>query len=291
MKLFLACWQQIKIRLQYILPQHLITLVIGYAARSRVVWLKNKMILGFIRHYQVDLSEAQLEDPRAYPSFNDFFIRRLKPQARPIARKADTLICPADGTLAQCGLIQHNRLLQAKNFYFDLEHLLGGDQELAAQFYHGQFATIYLAPANYHRVHLPFSGVLQQSIYVPGKLFSVNLMTSQIIPQLYSRNERFIAHFNTAFGAMVVILVGAMIVGHISMQWMNEAIRSKTLKKYQHPPLQFNKGDEIGYFSLGSTVILLFPPNTMQFSSSFCQATTLRMGQELGAVISRSEVH
>src|SRR5579883_1824280 len=263
--------------LQSLLPQHLLSTVAGKIADSRIPWVKNFFIHQFIQHYCINMSEARIEDPEAYPTFNEFFIRQLKPHLRPIA-EGQQLASPVDGTIAQIGRIRKNQLLQAKGHYFDLETLLGHHPTLAQTFYDGAFATLYLAPYNYHRVHMPLTGTLREVIYVPGKLFSVNRMTSELVPQLYSRNERLICIFNTAIGQMAVILVGALIVGSTQTAWGSRSLPSA--------PLQLSKGTELGYFKLGSTVILLCEKDKIEWNPQLTMNSTLQLGQPLASLAS-----
>lgn len=271
--------------LQYILPQHLLTALAGKLADARTPWLKRWIIQRFINTYHIDLTEAAIDNPDAYECFNQFFIRQLKPGTRPIVAGSDTIASPADGYIAQIGDIHNQQLIQAKNFYFDLDTLLAGESSLSENFYNGTFATIYLAPHNYHRVHMPLDGRLIKTIYVPGKLFSVNRITSQTIPHLYSRNERLICIFETPAGLMSVILVGAMIVGSIQAVWMQQPIRAKhilTNTFANNPTLQ--KGAELGYFKLGSTVIVLFSKDRTQWHPSLTHDSTIQVGQQLGSI-------
>src|SRR3990167_4953008 len=201
--------------LQYFTPHHWLTHFMGWLAESETPWLKNFLIKRFLKRYAVNLHEARIENPLSYSSFNQFFIRQLKPALRTICKEPFAVSSPVDGTLTQICSIQTNQLLQAKNHYYDLEGILGNEKHLAKHFYNGCYATFYLAPQNYHRVHMPLDGQLEQTIYIPGRLFSVNLITTDYVPRLFSRNERLVAVFNTEAGKMAVILVGAMIVGNI----------------------------------------------------------------------------
>jgi phosphatidylserine decarboxylase len=273
----------ISIFLQRIAPQHAITRIMGWLAEVRTPWLKNYFIARFIRKYHVNMAEAAVEDHCAYATFNDFFIRQLKSGARPIAQDAQGIISPADGVIAQIGHIAQNQLLQAKGHYFDLESLLAGDDALAHTFYDGTFATIYLAPHNYHRVHMPMDGKLVQTIYVPGKLFSVNQQTADYIPHLYSRNERLICVFESEAGRFVLIFVGAMIVGSMQTAWMKEPVRGNQIHTENFAsPIHFAKGDELGYFKLGSTVILLFEKNKMEWRTDLQADAGIEVGNLLG---------
>lgn len=270
------------IRIQKLMPQHAFTNCMGWLARIRIPIIKNWMIRRFIRKYHVDMSAALIENPESYPDFNHFFIRELKPSLRPIA---NGIISPVDGTISQIGIIRKNQLLQAKDFYYDLETLFGGDATLARLFYDGSFTTLYLAPRDYHRVHMPLAGELTQSIYVPGKLFSVNQMTSELLPQLYTRNERLITVFNTDAGPMAVILVGAMIVGNIQTVWMQQPIRAnKSQSAVPATTVHLNKGAELGYFTLGSTVIILFGKNKTTWSQTLHAGSAIKMGQLMGSI-------
>lgn len=269
---------------QYILPQHLLTSLIGWLADLRIPWVKNFLIKQFICLYKINMQEAADENPENYACFNDFFTRQLKTNIRPIAAGENTIASPADGTVAMLGRIQKNQLLQAKNMYFDLDTLLA-DESLAQTFYDGTFSTIYLAPYNYHRVHMPFSGKLMKTIYVPGKLFSVNRMTSEVIPHLYSRNERLICLFDTAAGPMIVILVGALIVGGIKTIWMQDAIRANKVITESFDGLNIEKGAELGLFNMGSTVIVLFTKNTAEWSANLTSYAKIEFGQEMGNIL------
>jgi phosphatidylserine decarboxylase len=273
---------------QYILPQHLLSTLMGKLGDSTTGWVKNSFIDFFCRAYTINLSEAERENPRDYVSFNDFFTRALKPGSRPIDQTVGGIVSPADGTIAQLGNIQQQQLLQAKGMYFNLTTLLGGDKDAAALFHNGSFSTIYLAPHNYHRVHMPLAGRLLRSIYIPGKLFSVNRMTSQLIPNLYARNERLVLLFDTEAGAMAVILVGALIVGSMQTVWMDKPIRSSKIEIAQPTrELYLEKGAELGRFKMGSTVITLLPQNNLRWSSQ-CIADTPVITGELLATLSLS---
>lgn len=271
--------------MQYVLPQFLLSSFVGWVADLHITWLKNYLIHIFIKQYKVDLREAEIETPEAYATFNNFFIRKLKPHLRPIADGADTIISPVDGAVAQIGQINQNQLLQAKGCYFSLESLLGGDSASAAYFQQGSFATLYLAPNNYHRVHMPLTGKLRKTMYVPGKLFSVNRTTTDLLPNLYSRNERFICIFDTSAGPMAVILVGAMIVGSMQTVWQSAPIRGTHVgtETYQGN-LELIKGAELGHFKMGSTIILLFAKQNVIWTSSLQTGNTIQLGQKLGNI-------
>jgi phosphatidylserine decarboxylase len=277
----------VKTVLQYALPQHLLSRLMGsFAVIKRPKWLKNFFIRSFIRHYGVNMQEALLPNAKDYDTFNAFFTRHLVPGVRPIDSQLDHIVSPADGTISEIGNIKLDKLLQAKNYSYRLIELLGGKQELADLFLNGHFATIYLAPKDYHRVHMPVAGNLQQMLYVPGKLFSVNQRTANRVPSLFARNERAIAIFQTPIGKVAVILVGAMIVASIATSW------SGIITPPQHPHIQewkyqdifLDKGAELGYFQLGSTVILLFQPNQIDWLHNLGSGHSLHVGQTIAKV-------
>lgn len=277
---------QLFILLQRLIPQHALSKVAGYFADLKSpICMKNFFINQFSKHYQISLREAAIEEPTAYLSFNDFFIRKLKAEARPIDNDPQSIISPVDGTIAQIGQINQKQLLQAKGTYFDLDHLLS-DADLAQSFYNGSFTTLYLAPHNYHRVHMPIDGKLIETRYVPGKLFSVNRITSELIPNLYGQNERLVCVFETKAGRMAVILVGALIVGSMQTVWMDEPIRAKQpiAQTYSDGPI-LKKGDEMGLFKLGSTVILAFEQNMSSWLPELSVDHPVKFGQSIGDLL------
>lgn len=275
--------KQLLCKLQYILPQHMISIMMGWLANSRSEWVKNKLIDLFCRNYKINLDESVISLPHDFPTFNAFFTRELKPGARPIDQDLNSFVSPADGTIAAIGMIQGKQLLQAKNMYFDLVSLLGGQTDLAARFNNGSYATIYLAPHNYHRVHMPFTGTLRRTIYIPGKLFSVNRMTSELIPNLYARNERLVLLFDTDAGPMAVIMVGALIVGSMQTVWMEKPIRSRQIESITPPrAMHLTKGAELGHFQLGSTVIVLMPQNRLDWSRELDSGKAVMVGNRMG---------
>ena len=274
--------------LQYIVPQHLISYLAGKLADGRL--FKNQLIRIFVKRYNVDLSESKIEDIHQFKNFNAFFTRELKPGARPAANVSGAILCPADGAISQLGAISNN-LLQAKSRFFSLEALLGGESNLTAQFQEGCFATVYLSPRDYHRVHMPLGGRLHKMIYIPGRLFSVNQATARRIPNLFARNERVVCLFHTDAGAMAVILVGAMIVSGIETIWSGQvgttagtgAIRSTDYSEHS-PPIEIARGSEMGRFKLGSTVIVLFAHGAITLEPDLKAQTPVRMGQLLGRI-------
>lgn len=238
------------------------------------------------------MQEAIVEDPFAYATYNDFFTRKLKPASRPIDLTKIAIVSPADGCIAQIGTIRDNQILQAKGHNYTVQSLLGDLPELATPFINGNFVTIYLAPKDYHRVHMPLSGKLQQMIYVPGKLFSVNNHAAENIPSVFARNERVIAIFDTELGKMAVILVGAMIVGSIETSWAGTITppHSKTIKTWNYEnmaPLTLNKGEEMGLFKLGSTVIVLFSPDMATWDPNIISGLNIKIGSKIGSIKDR----
>lgn len=271
---------------QYVLPQHLLTKLMGKLANCKTPWLKNSLIKVFCWRYNVNLAEALNSEPHDYPNFNAFFTRALKPAARHVDASERSIISPADGTISELGSINNKTLLQAKGMYFNLDMLLANQHDVTESFLNGSFATIYLSPKDYHRVHMPFSGTLRKSIFIPGKLFSVNRMTSEIIPNLYARNERLVLIFDTKAGPMAVILVGAMIVGSIKTVWMDQPISSKQLAiSRPDQEISLNKGDELGHFEMGSTVILLFNKDFAKLSSTIQPQNSIKFGQKLAELM------
>ncbi|MCC2667351.1 MAG: phosphatidylserine decarboxylase [Gammaproteobacteria bacterium] len=276
---------RLKIVMQYLVPQRLLSWFAGVLCECRWRWWKNWQINFLIERYGADLRSAQLEDIEAYPTFNSFFTRYLKPDLRPIVQGAQQIACPVDGSISQIGSIQQDQLFQAKGFYFNLNELLGGSEAWTKVFIGGQFATLYLAPKDYHRVHIPFTGILRETIYIPGKLFSVNTLTAQSIPQLFSKNERLVCLFDTTAGSMAVILVGAMLVSSIRTVWAREQmIASKIIKNEMYPEstISLERGAELGHFRMGSTVIVLFAKHSMQWTEGLQAGSVVQMGQLLG---------
>jgi len=279
--------EKLFILFQHLVPQHLLSRCTGALARLRhPEWLKNLLIRQFILHFDVDMSEAVEPDPGQYACFNDFFTRPLCDGARPLA-VAD-ILCPADGAISQVGEIANGLLFQAKGRFFSAEDLLGGDAVRATQFQGGQFATIYLSPKDYHRVHMPVAGKLTATCYIPGKLFSVNGVTAENVDRLFARNERLVCHFETAHGPMAMVLVGAMVVAGIETVWAGQVApppkRPVTLDYLTLPQsVELAQGDEMGRFMLGSTVILLFPEGVMRFDERYLAGAATRMGEMLGS--------
>ncbi|WP_421711921.1 archaetidylserine decarboxylase [Alcanivorax sp.] len=275
------------VTLQYLIPQHGLSRLVGMLARSEVPWIKTTFISLFMKRFGIDLSEAQIEDPDRFETFNAFFTRALKPEARPLeASDAADIACPADGAVSQLGAIRANQVFQAKGHDYSLYDLLGGDSALASEFTNGQFATIYLSPRDYHRVHMPVTGTLRETRYVPGDLFSVNEATANGVPNLFARNERLVCIFDTEHGPAAVILVGAMIVAGIETVFSGQVTplpKQVVTTDYQRTtPITLEKGDELGRFLLGSTVVLLFPEGKARFESDLKAGSLVRVKGKLG---------
>jgi len=255
--------------------------------------LRKLFIRGFIRRYKVDLRQAKVQEIEKFENFNAFFTRELRADARPLANAIGAIVCPADGAISQLGNITDGNLLQAKGRHYSCASLLAGDLPMAELFQAGKFATIYLSPRDYHRVHMPMAGVLKKTVYVPGQLFSVNQTTADSVPNLFARNERLICLFETELGPMAVILVGAMIVAGIDTVWAGEVCPTTGKREIQTtdyanqvPSIELPLGGELGRFRLGSTAIVLFPHGTMEFESSLEATSSVAMGQLLGQVAS-----
>ena len=269
--------------LQCLLPQHGLSRSIGAASRARTPWFKNLLIRGFLRFFSVDMGEAAESDPYHYGSFNEFFTRALRPEARPIVADPEAIVSPVDGAVSECGAIEQDRLLQAKGRHYALGELLAG-QPWANSFAGGSFATIYLAPFNYHRIHMSVRGLLLDTVYVPGRLFSVNAVTASRVPRLFARNERVLTLFDTDFGRFALIMVGALNVGGMATVWAGDITPSARheLTRIASPTLTLDKGAELGRFNMGSTVILLFEPNRVRWHPLLRAGSILQFGQAIG---------
>lgn len=272
------------IALQHLLPQHLLSRGVGWLAATRITSIKNLFISRFAANYNIDMSEAAEENPLAYGSFNEFFTRPLKAGARPISKDIRAIVSPADGAISQIGPISADRIFQAKGHDYSVTTLLGGNDKRAQPFIGGQFATVYLSPRDYHRVHMPFAGKLRETVYIPGDLFSVNTATAEGVDNLFARNERLVCIFDTTVGPMAVILVGAMIVAGIATVWGGNVHSGRHIitTDYRTQNIILAKGDELGRFYLGSTAIVLFGPQVMSWQSELEATTPVRMGQTLG---------
>jgi phosphatidylserine decarboxylase len=275
------------IQQQYLLPKKLLTQFAGLVAGWRGGAVTTAIIRNFVAKYKVNMEEAA--DPRieAYATFNDFFTRALKDGARPMA--AAPFVCPVDAAISQFGPIEHDQIFQAKGHSYSTRALVGGDQQLAHQFDHGHFATLYLAPKDYHRIHMPCDGRLTRMIYVPGDLFSVNPLTARHVPGLFARNERVVCVFDTPHGPFVNVLVGATIVGSVATVWHGVVNPPRTREirewRYDDQDIRLSKGAEMGRFLLGSTVVMLFPKNVMTFTPDWAPTKPVRLGEAMGTVL------
>jgi phosphatidylserine decarboxylase len=272
---------------QYLLPKKLLTQFAGLVAGARMGRITHAIIRRFVAKYRVDMSEAA--DPRieSYATFNDFFTRALRDGARPIS--VAPFVCPVDAAISQFGPIEHDQIFQAKGHSYSTRALVGGDQALAHRFDHGHFATLYLAPKDYHRIHMPCEGRLKRMIYIPGDLFSVNPLTARHVPSLFARNERVVCEFDCAHGPMVMVLVGATIVGSMATVWHGVVNPPRTREprewRYDDKQVVIAKGAEMGRFLLGSTVVLLFPRNVLTFTPDWAATNPVRLGEAMATVI------
>lgn len=274
-----------KVFLQYLLPKRRLTQLAGRVAGARGGSMTLRLIRWFVRRYGVDMSEAENPDIASYESFNAFFTRPLKAGARPLA-KAD-FVCPVDGAISQFGAIDDHHILQAKGHRFTTTELLGGDGELAGLFRHGSFANLYLSPRDYHRLHMPCDGMLTRMIYIPGALFSVNPVTARGVPNLFARNERVVCMFDSpAHGPFAMVLVGATIVGSMETVWHGVVNPRRTGRisewSYEDGQVRLKQGEEIGRFLLGSTVVMLFRPDTIAFNTDWAPERSVRLGEAMG---------
>ncbi|GGW79150.1 archaetidylserine decarboxylase [Alteromonas halophila] len=277
----------LKINLQYITPKHALSRLVGKLAEAEMGGLTTALIKAFIKHYRVDMDEALYPEPEHYRSFNAFFTRPLKPEARSIDNDDNTLIHAVDGTVSQFGDINYDSIFQAKGHNFSLTSLLGGNPDLAEPFKNGKFATVYLAPRDYHRIHMPVDGTLTDMVYVPGELFSVNPLTAANVPDLFARNERVVALFDTPVGKMAMVLVGATIVASIETVWSG-TVTPPAGKNVQHwrydkdseASVTLKKGDELGRFKLGSTIVACFEQDAIDFEALEAGMVT-RLGEPM----------
>ncbi|OUR60779.1 phosphatidylserine decarboxylase [Colwellia sp. 39_35_sub15_T18] len=278
------------------MPKHAISRLVGKLAAAKMGWLTTKLIDIFIKAYNINMNEAKLKKANDFDTFNDFFTRELEDGARTIDSDANTLCYPVDGAISQQGDIVEGKLIQAKGFDYSLTSLLGGDARTAAPFQKGKFSCIYLAPKDYHRIHMPMAATLREMIYVPGELFSVNPLTANNVPDLFARNERVVTIFDTEHGALAMVLVGATIVASIETTWAGTITppAGKDIFRWQYPAkgvdaIKFNKGDEMGRFKLGSTVVSVFAQNMVDFTPDAGPETVTRLG-ELYATLTAESV-
>lgn len=258
-------------------------------ARIRIRSLKNWQISAFIRRYQVDMSIAQIQSPDSFETFNTFFTRAIHADARPVCARSNALACPADGAISACGPINGDSVFQAKGQTYSLTQLLGGSVGRAQAFNGGHFCTVYLSPRDYHRVHMPVAGTLREMVHVPGRLFSVNPLSARMVPGLFARNERVVSIFDTEWGPMAIILVGAVFVGSIEQVWAGEvapsASQSVTSTRYpaahETGAIALGKGEEMGRFNMGSTVIVVLPPSALHWRDGLAPGTPVSLGEML----------
>lgn len=279
-------WQRLKIAFQYVMPQIYLTRMAGWFAEKEWGAVTHFVIKLFAIKYRINMTEAQHSEYKDYASFNQFFTRQLKSDARPIVEDAKAICFPADGKISQCGKIEDELLMQAKGHYFALEDLLAGDDKLADTFKNGTFVTTYLSPQDYHRVHMPCDATLRKMIYVPGELFSVNPFLATHIPNLFARNERVICVFDTEFGTMVQILVGATITASIRTTWagvINPPRYNRVVDWFYDESVKFTKGQEMGAFQLGSTVINLFPAGAVELDN-LQEGDKVKVGETLAII-------
>lgn len=269
---------------QYLVPHHSLSRLTGMLAESEFGPIRNTFIRQFATRFKVDMSEAERESLSDYRNFNDFFTRALKADARTFPEAADAFACPVDGAVSQIGRIEEGRIFQAKGQSFTATELLGGDDQQAHYYQNGHFATLYLSPRDYHRIHMPCAGKLLRTTFVPGRLFSVNTVTAENVPRLFARNERLVCEFETEQGRMIMVLVGAMIVASIETTWAGVVApyqRQIQQHHYDEPDLHLSRGEEMGRFRLGSTVILLLPENSLTWSADLTSGSPVRLGQTL----------
>jgi len=270
------------IALQRLLPQHSLSRLLGRVAESEKPWLKDFLIRQAMSSYGIDLTEAKLKNTIDYPSFNAFFTRHLDDGVRPIASGENLFVSPADGVISQLGSVSGGSIFQAKGFSYSVQSLLGCDQDTAARFHQGSFATIYLSPKDYHRVHMPFDGELQSALYVPGKLFSVNDATAGQVDGLFARNERLSCLFDTSQGLLAVVMVGALFVAGIESIWQRRYVPRAPHRRFFDPKLFLAKGAEMGAFRFGSTVIVV-SEKALRWEANFQPGSRCRMGEALGS--------
>ena len=270
---------------QYLLPKKALTVFAGWVAGGRWGWITTAIIRRFIRRYQVNMAEAAEPDAASYASFNEFFTRALKTEARPLAPAR--FVCPVDGAISQFGAIAQDQIFQAKGHSYSTSALLAGQDSLAQAFQNGHFATLYLAPKDYHRVHMPCAGSLKRMIHVPGELFSVNPVTARGVPGLFARNERVVCLFDTDHGPMALVLVGATIVGSMATVWHGvvNPPRTGTVREWTYAPgeVRLRQGEEMGRFLLGSTVVLLWPKTTLAFDPEWAPSRAVRVGEKMAS--------
>ncbi len=282
------------VALQYLLPQHALSRLVQRATRVRAPWFRNLLVRAFVRGFRPDMSEAAEPDPCAYPTFNAFFTRSLRAGSRQLAAAPRAIVSPVDGVISESGTIRAGRLIQAKGHDYSLAALLAGRADWAQALHDGVFMTIYLAPWDYHRIHMPCDGVLRETLYVPGRLFSVNQATARHVPGLFARNERVACRFDGEAGPFALVMVGALNVGSIETIWHGEVtpgrqrVRAGVAPRSPAPPLGQPRGAEIARFNMGSTVILLFPAGVAHWLPGLGAGAKLRLGEQVGVLTDRA---
>ncbi|MFZ2450558.1 MAG: archaetidylserine decarboxylase [Methylovulum miyakonense] len=274
---------------QYALPQHSLSILMSKLTHCENPAVKNLFIKQIIKHYGVNMDESLQQDIQQFKSFNDFFTRELKPGVRPLTTERNAIACPADGAVSQAGAITDGTIFQAKGKSFTAQELLGGCAERAAPFQNGMFTTIYLSPKDYHRLHMPLTGTLKEMVHVPGRLFSVNTITTNNVPGLFARNERVCCLFDTEIGPMALVLVGAIFVSSIETVW-HGVVTPPTIEKvrnwdYTDNAPTLNIGEEMGRFNMGSTIIMLFGKDKMQWDSGFSADKEVKLGEKIGEAV------
>jgi len=275
-----------------VLPHQLLSRGVRAITRWKTPWFKNTLINTFIAHFKVDMAEAETADAESYVDFNHFFTRALKSGARHFPVDANSVASPVDGCVSQSGIISGNRLIQAKGRNYTLKALLGGNDALVAPFSNGNFATLYLSPRDYHRIHMPCAGTLRSTLYIPGRLFSVAPHTTRAIPGLFTRNERLVCLFDTPLGPMALIMVGAIFVSCMETVWSGVVNSHRgmalTQTNYDDGVVALDRGDEMGRFNMGSTVILLFGQDQLTWEPSLLAGTPLRLGDGIGQALQQT---
>jgi len=275
--------------IQMLLPHHFLSSIMYKITRLEIKWFKNFFITKFIGMYGVDMSQAQNENVQNFKCFNEFFTRPLKPEARPIAEGEKTILSPVDGTVSEIGRIKNGQIFQAKGKNYSLETLVGGSPERAQFYEDGYFATLYLSPRDYHRIHMPISGRIREMVHVPGRLFSVSPSTARSVNSLFARNERVVAGFSTDAGPMAMILVGAIFVSSMETVWAGTITppNGKNLRQWSYDtqdPINLERADEMGRFNMGSTVILLFSKDSIQWEENLKCGTKIQFGEKIGQI-------
>lgn len=282
----------LKVNLQYWLPKHLLSRLVGQLAAAKAGVVTTQLIDLFIRHFDVDMTEAEKSLASDYSSFNEFFTRPLKAGIRPICSEDDSLIFPVDGAISQFGKIEQDQIFQAKGHHYSTQALLGGNARLAEPFRNGDFMTVYLSPKDYHRIHMPIKGTLSDMIFIPGELFSVNPLTTENVPGLFARNERVACIFDTDVGKVAMILVGATIVASIETVWAgtiapsHQRVWHTSYGNTNNETVVLNKGDEMGRFKLGSTIVMLYEQEAIEFAQAAAGDTT-RLGERCGTLLKK----